>query len=657
MSHKNSSPRVEVKNLDARCSYLPLAALLQLGILATLAASFQLSYNFHRAARLNRHGSPSADGFGLSASPPQYQEGDDVMVVDDDGATHTVGTVEQKRGGWYTICLQRDSVRVKRRGSQLQKKSGSTADGAPPQQSAIADPKDCNSEKNDELPSATTADVVDLDYILRSMEQTYSQHDNKIHNQWLNATNNNQSQFISPDTIDQIANCHSQITKWLIFSDLHVMPSTLSTCIQVLDTVHSTAIQANAGILFLGDFWHHRGFVRVDSLNAILDVMSNWTVPCIMIPGNHDQVDWRGVEHSLTPLGNSYRLSSLNGVDGDGEGQPKQYPGPLIISRPTKFLNALFIPHIRDKAMMKSILSSKEAASSSALFVHADVKGASMNDLIKSEHGLSASIFPANKLVYSGHFHKPHVVKSGKNKSSNNCNISIRYVGSPYQTSFSESGQAKSLLLVDSQRDWQCINELPIDVGPQYHRVSSVHRFLDFDGARNGDKVSVTVSQRDLDELRNEAEKSPFDVKLDELRGAGVAVEIRDDQPRYQDGMVAGIPSAESDEEIIELEDLSPKATLAAYLDNEVESGELGEISAKVLLEKGLELLGETIDAAANKSLALKVPSNEALVTELEVESVSILGFGSFRQEVLYPLRNRGVVLLRGTNKDYGSDR
>eukprot|EP00578_Thalassiosira_sp_NH16_P026655 CAMPEP_0181090724 /NCGR_PEP_ID=MMETSP1071-20121207/8017_1 /TAXON_ID=35127 /ORGANISM="Thalassiosira sp., Strain NH16" /LENGTH=62 /DNA_ID=CAMNT_0023172815 /DNA_START=102 /DNA_END=287 /DNA_ORIENTATION=+ len=62
---------------------------------------------------------------------------------------------------------------------------------------------------------------------------------------------------------------------------------------------------------------------------------------------------------------------------------------------------------------MRAILSSREARRSSALFVHADVRGASMNDMIKSQHGISAGTFPSDKRVYSGHFHKPHVVRTG----------------------------------------------------------------------------------------------------------------------------------------------------------------------------------------------------------------------------------------------------
>jgi len=68
--------------------------------------------------------------------------------------------------------------------------------------------------------------------------------------------------LIVDSTIQQAMMCHSKCRKWLVFSDLHVMPSTLSTCIQVLNEVHATAQRLDAGILFLGDFWHHRGVVR-----------------------------------------------------------------------------------------------------------------------------------------------------------------------------------------------------------------------------------------------------------------------------------------------------------------------------------------------------------------------------------------------------------
>jgi DNA repair exonuclease SbcCD nuclease subunit len=632
--------------------------------------------------------------------------GEEVMVVvGDDGASRVAAVVmEQKRGGWYTV---RSSVRdssssssssskmMKRRASQLQRRR-------PPEEVPLPSPiiihggglhhppddVECIDSvvRDDEQPTAfataasSFANIVDLDSILQSTMHQDRAAARIIRDGQQPTTTENGNQSISSETLHQVASCHSQYTRWLIFSDLHVMPSTLSTCLRVLHNVHENAVKSNSGIIFLGDFWHHRGFVRVDCLNAVLRAMETWQVPSILIPGNHDQIDWRGSEHALTPLSNAYRIyppPKKGGVDDDGGGSipppPKQYAGPLILSHPTKFMNALFIPHTRDRETMKSILSSKAAVSSSALFVHADVRGASMNDLITSQHGLSASIFPADKCVYSGHFHKPHVVRAGGKKTSSSsssatCRSSIRYVGSPYQTSFSESGQMKSLLLVDSERDWQCIEEIPIDIGPRHHRVSSVHHFLDHDRAefRRGDKVAVTIDQREMEEMRNLAEKekaatgetiSPFNVRLDEFRKSGISVELRDipQQEKAEEVFQAGISLSEGGGEKVELEDLSPTTTLSAYLDSEVDRSELGETTAKRLLECGEYLLREAKDVSNDKgeySLSLNSP------TELEIESVSVLGFGSFRRAVVYPLSNRGVLLLRGTNKDdFGSDR
>jgi hypothetical protein len=99
---------------------------------------------------------------------------------------------------------------------------------------------------------------------------------------------------------------------------------------QVLERVRDEAERRRAGVIFLGDFWTHRGnafiFVpeycrlvtassdypsssslssqpdghavvvlaagtlSVEVLNAVSEEFRRWTVPVVMIPGNHDQV-------------------------------------------------------------------------------------------------------------------------------------------------------------------------------------------------------------------------------------------------------------------------------------------------------------------------------------------------------------------------------
>ena len=39
-----------------------------------------------------------------------------------------------------------------------------------------------------------------------------------------------------------------------------------------------------------GDFWHARGSLPVEPLNAVLRVFRGWSRPTLMLVGNHDQV-------------------------------------------------------------------------------------------------------------------------------------------------------------------------------------------------------------------------------------------------------------------------------------------------------------------------------------------------------------------------------
>ncbi|KAL7465286.1 hypothetical protein ACHAXS_005613, partial [Conticribra weissflogii] len=584
--------------------------------------------------------------------------------------TAVSGVIEEKSGnGWYTISLANElkgrdlensieRPKVKRRGPQLKlicsNGDGNTFTSSPMiEREAVIDNDMVSVSTAHDTSTMDEIGIIDIDAILQSPQK---------HN----------GGEITDEIVRQIRYCHSKCNKWVVFSDLHVMPSTLSTCLHVLDFVHSTALERNAGIIFLGDFWHHRGFVRVDCLNAVLEAMGKWKVPSIMIPGNHDQIDWHGTDHALTPLRTSYRIYKKNSDHDHGDDTVKsleQYPGPLVLSYPTKLFGALFVPHIRDKKRMNSVLASKEAFQSNALFVHADVKGASMNDLIESQHGITASAFPPDRLVYSGHFHKPHEIVVGKKSLPNS--VSIRYVGSPYQTSLSEAGQSKSLLIVDSEKKWDCIDEIAIDIGRKYHRISSVNDFLQItpseksNGLRRGDKVAVMVPQQQLDELRVIAHDSKelsfasevcaFDAKVNELRASGVSVEIRDTQPQLKDRGTAPFDIEQAVDDAPAVEDLSPEATLGAYISNEVACGSLGESIADKMLKSGVEILKTLSDVDSDISKSSSSPSFDKS-TELEIDSVSIMGFGSFRREVFYPLGKRGVVLLRGTNKDFGSD-
>ena len=192
----------------------------------------------------------------------------------------------------------------------------------------------------------------------------------------------------------------------------------------------------------------------------------------VLIPGNHDQVTLGGHNHGLTPLENAYRVVVKGDKDSNNSSDTTAtttLPGPLIFSHPTKFANALFVPHIRDNAVMESILQSDLAHDASAIFVHADVRGAFMNDLIVSLHGVPTYMFPRDKHIYSGHFHKPHVVNKDK--------VRIEYFGSPFEISLAEAQQQKALCVLDSSQDWKVVERIPIHLGRKHFKPMSVDDF------------------------------------------------------------------------------------------------------------------------------------------------------------------------------------
>jgi len=434
--------------------------------------------------------------------------------------------------------------------------------------------------------------------------------------------------------------------------------------------------------------------LRVDCLNAVLNVLSEWDVPMIMIPGNHDQVTLNGIEHALTPLQNAYRINihehSNSLSDTTTTTTPNNtIPGILLFSQPTKFNNALFVPHIRDIAAMQSILQSPKASTSQAIFIHADVTGAYMNDLIMSTGGIAPSYFPPNTPIYSGHFHKPHVVEQPLSAPG----VCIRYVGSPYETSLAEAGQDKALLVLDSDCGWSCVERIPLYIGRKHWKAGCIEDLLDLETNANmnvndsitgssvqnlvssGDRVVVSVDQEEVeivrDRAREDGEICQFDAKVKDLRSIGVSVEIRD----AKSGPITRMGSTthfltddsnvnsdiKSDLDWLLVEDMSPQTTWSNFLQNEVERTAISNITASKLLDAGNDILAGiecgTYDSVSDGKIGTDVVAGEKNSVLLSLDEITIQGFGPFKNSVSYPLKDRGIVLVKGLNQDgRGSD-
>lgn len=223
----------------------------------------------------------------------------------------------------------------------------------------------------------------------------------------------------------------------LLFSDLHCSIKTLDLCLSILRNIHTRAKKLNVTVGFLGDFFdtvYRRGTIPVDMLNTLLDYFSNeWSVKMIMIPGNHDYIDASETEHALDAF--EYASTYIK-----------------VINKPMVLDNILWVPWKRNTDDIKSVFQSM--SNYDVIFGHFDVIGA-MHSNIVSDRGLKKEDFPT--LTITGHYHRPQTYGN------------VVYIGSPYQTSMSEAGQKKRLILLKNTKD---IVSIPISYGPKRFKIT-----------------------------------------------------------------------------------------------------------------------------------------------------------------------------------------
>lgn len=293
---------------------------------------------------------------------------------------------------------------------------------------------------------------------------------------------------------------------------------------------------------------------------------------------------------------------------------------------------------------------------------------------------LTVPIHNPQRPIYSGHFHKPHLVKAPNAAPG----VSVHYVGSPFEISLAEAGQKKALLLLDSTQNWKVIDTFPLEgIGPRHYRFTSMDEFMNYDFLRiqntantsetakdcinptpqQQHRVVVSVSQQELADMRNshnvenkEGRNSlcPFDAKVKVLRKMGAKVEVRE-EAGDQNALVDKNNCLNSS---IPIEDMTPTDVITHYLTEQVKSNRMTNQTATRLLEAGVSLLeNELLNSESNALMLMKnlIPSSQ--VREVEFQSVTIEGYGSFKDEVTYPLMDRGLVLIRGSNLDGGYDR
>ncbi|CAI5936410.1 unnamed protein product [Closterium sp. NIES-65] len=410
------------------------------------------------------------------------------------------------------------------------------------------------------------------------------------------------------------------VQQWVVFSDLHVSRRNAELCAALLTHVHQLAKDRAAGVVCLGDFWHVRGSLPVEALNAVMHAMGPavWTQPTLMIPGNHDQVSVDGTQHALAVL------ERIN-------------PHIVVLSRPTVLLAALWLPFRHHAPLLSAAMHQALHAPPPstppirAVFMHADVEGARRSStegaITLPGEGLDPLLLPPGVPVYSGHLHLPHTVAKGGH--------SVVYVGSCMQHSFGEAGQSKRAVVLRGGT-WEHVEDIPLHVGPR-HFIIPTTALASQPGEGEGEsgwqagegwqQVVAQLRAGDLvrwEEPGGAAAKDTRDA-LASLRATGALVQTVASQ------------ALSRPPRILQADTLEPSRVFASYA-------------------TAAHLPPPVLSAAQDLLKDLEVPPRLMHSTSAHVclDAVHLSGFGPFLAPTTYPLAARGIVLLCGRNEVAG---
>ena len=451
--------------------------------------------------------------------------------------------------------------------------------------------------------------------------------------------------------------------KWVVFSDLHASRKTKNTIIETLNVVHRIAKERNTGIVFLGDFWHHRGALPVDVLTEVLQTLSTWTQPCVMLVGNHDQVNASGTLHALEAL----RLANPERI--------------VVFDEPAVWRDAIWLPYRKDADVLKQTITSNSHRNIKTVFCHADVMGANVNATFQMKNGIDTkSAFSESiEQIISGHYHKPHFVERDPR---------VRYVGSPYQVSRAEKSQEKFLLVLDSK--WQCEEMIKIDIGPRYFDVDetkneTIEEIENELRANDIVRWTIPFDSNDIDEDDYDDDDKNIDNKKtttinNKKKKKNSTFKIARSVPKRVENARAKFG--------IQIEVRRPPAKLKSRIENAESLGPIdlfGSYAKSINLSDDAKLFCEDIINRASSSSSLdgkRIGDNvldfggdddvveNKFSTGIDTgddthklskslhhrkvifDTVEITGFGAFKETVEYPLNDRGVVCIIGDNRD-----
>lgn len=326
-------------------------------------------------------------------------------------------------------------------------------------------------------------------------------------------------------------------SKYAIFTDLHLGVHQNSS------TWHSIALKwadwfvgeleekGIKDILFLGDFFHSRSEISVNTIHASSELLTRFTgFNLHMVVGNHDSY--------YKQKSDIHSLSILSG-----------YPNVKIYDRTSTIIIAdkkvTFCPWGFEYSDIKK---------SDIIFGHFEIESFKMNAHKLCEVGVKPKeLLNKSNLIFSGHFHL--------NEEREYDNGKIIYVGSPFQLDFGERESKKGYYILD-------FNDLSYTF--YKNEVTPIHKRLLVSEILDGDDINEDIrevisnnfvklvvdkqiDQKILDKIiHNCSSLSPLSLLVDPLINFEVTNELKDSD-------LSGIDISKAIVEFVNLLDIKEK--------------------------------------------------------------------------------------------------
>lgn len=255
--------------------------------------------------------------------------------------------------------------------------------------------------------------------------------------------------------------------KRVLTADVHLRPESADVVFNILDRVLEIAKQHRCDdVSILGDLWHVRYAVPVDLLNrfrAWTGRVTDAGLTLTMLAGNHDQIDVSGQ--------NALQVFARDGV--------------LPVSSPMLIGPGAWLPYTQKIDAMVAAAAGMSVAGANIAYVHHGAEGARMNNGIVAVtgDGIPPAALSSYRVAFFGHWHLHQQIGN------------IVYVGSPWQTTASEAGQDKGVVVVDEKTvKWSFV---PLDIGQRHFKAGIDNADAVIAKVRRGDIVRVTEQMPD----------------------------------------------------------------------------------------------------------------------------------------------------------------